>query len=91
MSVRKPIVAFNVPSPSELLVPEESGLLVEPFSIEQYADMIASLLTDQEKATTIAEQAYQVLTSDYSLEKMIVGLEQFYEKNRRFTSNAGKR
>jgi glycosyltransferase involved in cell wall biosynthesis len=91
MSVRKPIVAFNVPSPSELLVHEESGLLVEPFSIEQYAGMIASLLTDQKKATTIAEQAYQVLTSDYSLEKMIVGLEQFYEKNRRFTSNAGKR
>ncbi|MES2555991.1 MAG: glycosyltransferase family 4 protein [Bacteroidota bacterium] len=80
MSVRKPIVAFNVPSPSELLVHQESGLLAEPFDIDQYAGMIATLLTDKEKADAIAEKAYQVVTTDYALAKMIDGLDQFYKQ-----------
>jgi glycosyltransferase involved in cell wall biosynthesis len=88
MSVRKPIVAFNVPSPSELLVHEQSGLLAEPFDIKQYASMIALLLTDRAKAAAIAEEAYQVVTTVYALDKMIDGLEEFYKQNVSLLSNS---
>ncbi|HLP56495.1 MAG TPA: glycosyltransferase [Fluviicola sp.] len=86
MSVRKPIVAFNVPSPSELLVHEKSGLLAEPFDIEQYAGMIADLLTNKEKAAAIAEEACHVVTTAYALENMIDGLELFYQRYSKNTS-----
>lgn len=80
MSVKRPIIAFNVPSPSELLEHEYSGMLAQPFDIDQYAEMIRILLLDQNKATAIAENAYQVVSNTYALDKMIDGLEAFYNQ-----------
>lgn len=81
MSVKRPIVAFDVPSPSELLEHNYSGMLAQPYDVDQYAEMIRLLLLDPNKATTIAENAYNVVTHTYALDKMIDGLEEFYKNN----------
>jgi len=81
MSVKRPIIAFNVPSPSELLEHEYSGMLAQPFDIDQYAEMIRIVLKDTVKAKVIAENAFQVVTNVYALDKMIDELEKFYMSN----------
>lgn len=81
MSVKRPIVAFNVPSPSELLKNNSSGLLVEPFDTDAYAQAIHSLLKDPGKAAKIALSAEALLYEKYNLENMTLKLERFYQQN----------
>lgn len=80
MSVKRPIVAFDVPSPNELLEQEKSGILVPPYNEVKYAEAIANLLRDEQKRKEIAEEAYATLNRDYRLDGMIAKLEAFYEQ-----------
>lgn len=78
-SVKKPIVAFNVPSLDEHIVSEENGILVKPYNIELYATAIKSLLTNETKTSNIVNSALQGLHSYYSQDRMINETILFYE------------
>lgn len=79
MSVKRPIVAFNVPSPSELLENGVSGTLVEPYDTAKYAAAITQLIENPAEQQKLAANAYEVLTRDYHLTTMIDKLEEFYK------------
>lgn len=79
MSVRKPIVAFNVPSPNEILS-DGCGVLVSPFDTDQYAEAIVNLLERPEAAQTISMNAYKKMKSYYNQERMIADTILFYTK-----------
>ena len=46
-SARLPLVAFNVGGNSDIIDNEENGFLVEPFSTEDFAEMLARLIADK--------------------------------------------
>ncbi|TNE54210.1 MAG: glycosyltransferase family 1 protein [Bacteroidetes bacterium] len=78
MSVKRPIIAFDVPSPSELLENNISGVLVPPYDVPKYATAIRSLLLAPEHQQKLAEKAYEMLQDKYHLSRMIRQLEEFY-------------
>lgn len=80
MSCRRPIVAFNVPSPSEIFDNGKDGLLATPYSVEEYAQLIDQLLSDKAYSEQVAEKAYAKLLSQFNSERMITQTISFYEK-----------
>jgi glycosyltransferase involved in cell wall biosynthesis len=54
-----PSVASDLGGPRELIVDQETGLLVPPRDPRALADALADLLVNQERACTIGEAAYQ--------------------------------
>lgn len=77
MSVKRPVVAFNVPSPNEIL-DKGAGVLVPPFDVSEFAEAVDRLLDEPDLATAMVDRAYRKLESDYSLAKMISAMFDFY-------------
>ncbi len=70
-AVKKPIVAFDVPSIDEHIVHNESGLLTAPYDVKEYANAIKELLNNPSKRNELAEKANQKLISYYNSERMV--------------------
>ena len=80
MSVKKALITFDVPSPNELLVHKETGWLVEPYNVSEYAKAIDHLMEDKSLRETIASNAYSRLKDYYNLTRMVDETEAFYAK-----------
>jgi len=80
MSVKRPVVAFKVPSPSEIFIHNETGLLATPYSVEEYTSLIERLIENPDYRKEIAENAYRKLKDYYNLSRMISQTIGFYER-----------
>ena len=78
MSAMRPVVAFDVPSPNEILQHGHTGMLVPPYSGEGYAAAIRQLLRSPEERDKLAREARYELLSAFSLTAMTDGFERFY-------------
>ena len=79
-SVRRPIVAFNVPSLNEHIKHNNNGILVKPYDVESYASSIELLLNDKNKREMMADKAYELLISYYSQARMLDETIDFYQR-----------
>ena len=79
MSVKKPIIAFNVPSLNELIENEKTGYLIAPYNIELYAKKIEQLINNPEKRNEISNNAHKKLKEYFCLERMLKETISFYE------------
>ncbi len=58
-AMAKPVVASDIGGPRELVVPDETGLLIPPESPEKLAEAIISLLDNPELMIRMGEKGYQ--------------------------------
>jgi len=75
---RLPVIAFNVGGISELVLDKETGILVPPQDIEGLARAIEELLEDPEKRKRMGGAGYKRIKNEFSLEKMVRGIEDIY-------------
>ncbi len=80
MSVKRPLVTFDVPSPNELLENHQTGWMVEPYNVEKYAGAIHHLVENKEDRNRIAQAAYSKLKDYYNLNRMVTETLDFYAK-----------
>lgn len=73
-----PIIAFNVGGIPELVLDGETGILVSPPDVKRLAEAIETLLVDKEKRKKMGEAGYNRITTEFSLEKMVNGVENIY-------------
>ena len=64
-AMAKPVIASDIGGPRELVVPDETGLLIPPDNPEQLATAIVSLLDDSEMMTQMGEKGYQRATNKF--------------------------
>jgi glycosyltransferase involved in cell wall biosynthesis len=79
-SVKKPIVAFDVPSLNEHIQSGENGFLANPYDLEEYAAFISELLNSESKRSSFGEAGYNKLQDYYSLTRMTEETMSFYDK-----------
>ena len=60
---RTPVVAYRVPGLKDSIKHMETGILVEPGNVEQLAEAIVWLLTDDKLRSRLAENAYRYAQS----------------------------
>lgn len=77
MARGKPVVASRVGGLPEVVLHEETGLLVQPGS-EALADAIGCLLDNPRDALTMGKRGLEVARSKFSLDSMILRHEQIY-------------
>jgi len=76
MSYGKPVIAFDIGSPSELVVEGKNGFIVEKNNLEAMAARIIELYNDHGKLKRMGENARQTITKDFSLEKHLAAVEE---------------
>lgn len=73
------VVSTATEGASELIVDEETGLLVPVGDVEKMAKAIMSLLIDQKRRAQFAVEARDRVTKHFSLDRMIDEIEAVYE------------
>ena len=74
-----PVVATNVGDIPEVIKNNETGILVSPNDPQLLLDAINSLLEDKEKASKMAEHAYDFIIKNFTWEKLISKYADFYK------------
>jgi glycosyltransferase involved in cell wall biosynthesis len=78
LNARIPLVGFDVPATNEIIIHEQTGLLVPPFDCEKMGEAILELLKDKEKAVRFTAAGYERLKEYFSLKRMIDETIEFY-------------
>ncbi|HAS36164.1 MAG TPA: hypothetical protein DCS15_06735 [Flavobacteriales bacterium] len=78
-SVKKAIVAFDVPSLNEHIESGANGYLSEAFDIASYSENILSLLNHVDKRTRMGEEGHRRLLDYYCLDRITQDTLAFYE------------
>ncbi len=80
MAFKKPIVATRVMSIPEIVEDGKSGLLVPPRHLEELADAILQLLRDKKRAEVFGNRGFEILSSKFSIERMVEETERIYDQ-----------
>lgn len=66
----KPIIAFDVPAPNEIISNKENGHLVKPFDTQSLFESINEVLSDVKILEDMGKHGYMTLKEKYSLAAM---------------------
>lgn len=75
---KRPVIATNIDGISEMINPEETGMLVPPRDSLRLAEAILRLLDEPEVAQRMGCKLREALSRRYSLERMIQATEALY-------------
>ncbi|MEZ5830595.1 MAG: glycosyltransferase family 4 protein [Dongiaceae bacterium] len=76
------VVATNLPGIAELVVPNETGLLVPPSAPENLSGALLRLMRDADLRARLAEAGYRRVRAQFSLERGIDDLERRFKEDR---------
>jgi glycosyltransferase involved in cell wall biosynthesis len=80
MIAEKPIIVANAGALPELIENEKTGLIVDPFKAEEWANAIIRLKNDKIFANQLAHNAKKKAEAEFSIEKFVANYEQLYHK-----------
>ena len=80
MIAGKPVVSFNIDGAPEVVIPEETGLLVEPESVDGLVDAVTRLVGDQELRTRLGDEGCRRWTETFRYQKMARLVREVYEE-----------
>jgi L-malate glycosyltransferase len=78
MAAGTPVVATATEGAREVVVDQETGLLVPIGDVVQITEAIALLLSDEARRTQIGARAREVVNTRFSLQRMVDQIEQIY-------------
>ncbi len=77
---KRPVIAFDVPAPNEVVDDGVNGLLVKPFDTDELAAKMIRLFSNPGEASQMGENGYEKLQKAYSLDRMTNETIEEYEK-----------
>ena len=80
MAVSRPVVATNVGGNSEVIIEDETGILVPPKDPEKMAQAIIKILQNPDLAKKMGEAGRQMVEEKFTLDGMVHEYESIYEK-----------
>lgn len=86
MASRLPIVATNVSGTRQVMVPGETGILVEPGNVQELTHAISELISDPTRAHSMGRNARHRVENLFSAQKQAREYLSLFEENERHTS-----
>lgn len=81
MLAGKPVVASNVDGIPEVVLDQETGILIPPGAPKALADAICTLLDSPEKRREMGERGRQRAIRDFSIDRMVRNFEELYDSH----------
>jgi len=80
MIAGKPVVSFDIDGAHEVVIPEETGLLVEPESVDGLVDAVTRLVADQELRIRLGDEGCHRWTETFRYQEMARLVREVYEE-----------
>lgn len=77
-ALKVPVIAFDVPAANEIIINNETGILVEKFNSAALADKIILLVKNPDERIRISEKAYDMFLKHYTADKMVEKTAKWY-------------
>ena len=78
MAASIPVIATNVGSVRDLILPGENGFLIPPNAPEKLAEAIVAILRDENMAQRMGERGYHIARAKFSVEMMVKNYERLF-------------
>lgn len=75
-----PVVVTNIPGPSEIVVNQHTGIIVEPGNVEEIAKAIVYLLRNMEIARNMGIAGREYVEKMYDIKNTVKNIQNIYEK-----------
>jgi len=79
MAAGTPVVATATEGAREVVVDQETGLLVPIGDVERIAEAIALLLSNEERRTQMGARGREAVNQKFSLQRMVDQIEEIYK------------
>jgi glycosyltransferase involved in cell wall biosynthesis len=79
MAMEKPVIASNIGAIGEIVIDNETGLLLKPKKPALIAEKIAELYSNPDKRVNFGREARSFVKEKFSMENMIDNVERLYE------------
>lgn len=79
-AMRKPVVATNLSAINELVIPGQTGYLVENGNVEELAERIVQLLRDPTLRQRLGQAGQQFARAEFEFDTQIDKIERIYQK-----------
>jgi len=76
----RPVVSYEIDGASEVVLPNRTGLLVPPKSIEQLGSALTRLANDSQFRRNLGDEGRQLFTDQFRHERMTSKLRSLYQK-----------
>jgi glycosyltransferase involved in cell wall biosynthesis len=80
MSLKRPVVAFDIDGPKEIITDHKEGLLVEPGNVEDLAQAIVTFLRDRALAEAAGDLGRQTVISRFSAKTFVSRISEIYDE-----------
>ena len=80
MAHAKPVVAFHTGAAPEVVVHNETGILVEPNDVTELANALIDLAKSRELRQDLGRRGYQRVCTDFSVQRMVDATEAHYRQ-----------
>lgn len=80
MACGSPVIAFNSSGPSEIIINDVTGFLVESFSVENYAEKIDDIIKNENLRDSLSNESRKRVINQYSYEAIGKMMKDFYKK-----------
>jgi len=80
MIAGKPVVSFDVDGAPEVVIPEETGLLVEPESVDGLVEAVTRLVGDERLRNRLGDEGCQRWTETFRYQEMARLVREVYEE-----------
>lgn len=80
MNAKIPLIGFDVAATNEIIDNEKTGVLVQPFNVNQLAKKIIYLLQNKDYRIRLSDNAYEKRKKYFGSERMVKETINFYEK-----------
>lgn len=79
MSMKVPVISSNCDGVLDIVLPDQTGILVSPRNIPKLTQAVEVLLTDREKRTAMGKAGFERAQTCFSEERMIDQIETLYQ------------
>jgi len=79
MSMKLPVISSNCDGVLDIVLPDETGLLVPPRNIPKLIQAVEVLLTDREKRSAMGKAGFERAQTCFSEERMLDQIERLYQ------------
>lgn len=85
--MKKPVVASNLKPLDELIINRQTGFLIDPTNVDEWAEKLGMLLQDREFNTKMGQAHYDFCLRHFGIKNQIEKIEKIYDSLKRSPSS----
>lgn len=87
MTLKVPVMAYDVDGLDQVVIEDKNGWLMKPFEAKKYGEQLAELLKDDAKRAAFGDYAYQHVSENFTVQAMADEIYRLYKERKTYENH----